>query len=325
MRSPEILKQMAGFNKIINGNFDYWQRGNSFTAPVNSDYNVDRFVYVKGGTMVHTASRNTDVPTLSESKSLSAYSLNMACTTADTGGPSGKYCSIVYRVEGSVFKSLLGKTMTLSFWVKTNRPGIYCIAFLNGAVDRSYIAEYTVTATDTWEKITVTIAHDVTGTWNIDNSVGMKMWWSIKDTSYTAVKDTWVDGLAVATTNQTNCCSTTSDYFRMSQVMLHEGKEALDSYVWAGGGIVEELALCQRYYQKSTANYHDMAAGNGTMNVCIPLKVTMRSVPSISGLTGDYTGKSTGIIGKDYFTIGVNEMSAYAGVAGGWTADAELT
>ena len=54
-------------NKIINGNFDIWQRGTSFAAVASSDYVADRFTYTEVGAMVHTVSIDTDVPTFAQS------------------------------------------------------------------------------------------------------------------------------------------------------------------------------------------------------------------------------------------------------------------
>ena len=40
----------AGKNKIINGNFNIWQRGTTFSSPANEAYTADRFNITYDGT-----------------------------------------------------------------------------------------------------------------------------------------------------------------------------------------------------------------------------------------------------------------------------------
>ncbi len=158
-------------NKLINGSLDYWQRNTSFAAVANSTYTADRWTYLKSGTMVHTVSRSSDVP----SSAFGQYSLLADCTTAQASIGAGNYVTIEQRIEGNVLRSFKGKKLVLVFWVKSTKTGIFCMSFRNSATNRSLIKEYTVSASNTWEKKTIRFEHDPTGAWLYDTGVGMRV------------------------------------------------------------------------------------------------------------------------------------------------------
>jgi len=93
---------VAGKNFIINGGFDNWQRGTSFTT--SGAYTADRWAEVNGANSI-TYTRSTDVPS-----SLGfQYSMSRAGTGANT----------VQRVEAANAAPLAGQTATLSFYYKS--------------------------------------------------------------------------------------------------------------------------------------------------------------------------------------------------------------
>jgi len=52
----------AGKNKIINSDFDVWQRGTSFTNPANLTYTADRIgIYFDGSGATRTVSQQANV------------------------------------------------------------------------------------------------------------------------------------------------------------------------------------------------------------------------------------------------------------------------
>jgi hypothetical protein len=239
-------------NFIINGNMDFAQRGTSFAAIVDSAYSLDRFQYIKTGAMVHTISQDTDVPTLAESGIRSSSSLRMNLTTPDTSIAVGDYCAIRQKVEGFNFASLAQKPFTLSFWVKAALAGVYTVSFVNSAGDRSYVAEYTINAANTWEKKSVTVAASPSaGTWNYTNGIGLQIFWTLAGGStFQTTPNAWQTGSFFSTANQVNGVNTGATDFRIAQVMLNSGNEA-SPFSLAGETIGGELTLCQRYYEKS--------------------------------------------------------------------------
>ena len=68
-------------------------------------------------------------------------------------------------------------TCTLSFYVRANITGTYCIALINdGTNNRQFVTEYTINSANTWERKTITIPGDTGGTWN---SNGLRIAWSL--------------------------------------------------------------------------------------------------------------------------------------------------
>lgn len=241
-------------NWIINGNFDFWQRGTSFSSVADNTYTVDRFLYSKTGAAVHTLSRESSIlPTLAESGFKSSYALKVDCTTADASIAASDYVALSTRLEGFSWAQLINKTVTLSFWVYATKTGTYSVSFANNGLDRTYIAEYTVSAANTWEKKTITATLNPSGgTENYTNGVGLRIRWVLLSGSgyTTSTIGSWVTGDKRASTNQVNACDSASNDFYLAQVMLNIGAVAAP-FSRAGGTIGEELALCQRYYEKS--------------------------------------------------------------------------
>lgn len=242
---------VAGDNHIVNGDMDIWQRGISFAAPSFTQVAADQFTYVKVGAMLHTVSRSTDVPTLVQSGHQSNYSLLMDVTTPDTSIAAGDFTILINKLEGYDYANLVGKTVTLSFWVKAYTTGTYCLSLRCGSTDASYIAEYTINDSLTWEKkeITITLSESV-GTWDHINGSGLEVTWAIAcGSTYHAVADTWVGTNSLATSNQVNgVADATNDVFHLAQVKLEIGSVATPFFKKSHA---LELEKCQRYYEKS--------------------------------------------------------------------------
>jgi hypothetical protein len=289
-KSNIIAPNTPGKNAIINPNFDIWQRGTSFVAVANDDYLTDRFRYTKIGAMVHTVTQDSDVPTQSESGFKSNYSMKVDCTTIDASIAAGDLCSIDQRIEGHNYKQFEGNIGTLSFWVKATKTGIYCVSFRNSGEDRSYVVEYTVNSSDTWEKKTITLDFDYSGgTWLYTNGIGLRVSWCLAaGTTYHGTADTWNSANNYATSNQVNACDNTSNNFFLSQVQFELGDTATDFEQRDFG---QERIQCKRYYQHYSGDEDAAGVGLGTMvwyngstigSVTLLFPVEMRAVPSLS-------------------------------------------
>jgi hypothetical protein len=247
---PIVGNLTAQKNVIINGDFNIWQRGTSFAPMVQYEVGADRWRYQKAsGTAVHTISRDTDVPTVAESGHLSNYSMKIDCTTADASIATSDQYRMLYVVEGYDFAPLAQKALTLSFWHKHTKTGVYCVSFTNNGSDRCYITEYTQSVTDTWEKATLNFdASPSGGTWDYTTSKGITIDFSIAmGTDYHATADTWNSSNDFATSNQVNACDSTSNNFMLAQVQLELGSTASDFEI---RDHTTELAMCKRYYEK---------------------------------------------------------------------------
>ena len=278
---PIVGNLTAQKNIIINGDFDIWQRGTSFAAAANGTRIADRWRYLKSGAMVHTISRDTDVPTVAESGHLSNYSLKVDCTTIDSSIAAGDYSYIEQRVEGYNFKYLAQKAMKLSFWHKHTKTGTYCVGYLNSAGDRSYVTEYTQSVTDTWEKAEMDItASPSGGTWDYTNGIGLKVYFSIATGStFHGTADTWESAEDYGSSNQVNACDNAANNFMLSQVQLEAGSVATDFEV---KNHADEFARCQRYYHVQGSSLTGFVQNSTSIDVGATYPVEMRTTPTIT-------------------------------------------
>jgi hypothetical protein len=239
--------QLANFrNRIINGDMRISQRGTSFPALVSSGYAVDRWRIFRQGDAVATLSRETDSPTGFSN------SLRATITTADTSIASTDIYIMQQIIEGYNVADLVGQTFTLSFWVKSALTGTHCVSFSNASVDRTYLAEYSISVANTWEYKTVTVTGGIpsSGGWNFTNGNGLDIRWALMSGSafQTAATNSWITGNFVATANQVNVTGATSRIFAIAGVQLEVGSVAT---TFERRPVGTELALCQRYYHNS--------------------------------------------------------------------------
>lgn len=303
-------------NKIINGSLDYWQRNITFTSIVNDQYFADRFHYIKSGTMVHNISRSTDVP----STAFGIYSMLVDCTTAQASILAGSYAGVLQHIEGNMLRSFKGKKMVLNFWVKATQTGTYCVALRNGTSTKTYVMEYIINTTNTWEKKTLRFTHDTSGTWSYDNEKGLTVVWTIAcGSTFQTTANTWVNGNFLATNNQVNGVSSTDNNFQLSDICLvedNEGQTRNPEFTLAGRDIFEELQLCQRYYE-TRFHFSVIIATISSRKESIPFFVPKRATPAIAGM---------GAYGSEQITLNNFVANGIAQQLGAitWTADAEL-
>lgn len=353
----EATLEMARYeNWIINGAFNLWQRGTSYTSPGDGVCLPDRFKHYHFNDGAVTISRNTDVPGSSLLPGVQ-YSYYVDVTTADTSIGASQYEAFQYHIEGYDAYQLYGRTCTLSFWVKSNKTGIYSILCRNNGNDRSYIAEYTIYQPDTWEKKTITILINYSGgTNNWTNGKGLVVGWALAcgSTFSTSSLGVWLSTNMISSTNQVNLMASTSNYFQITGVQLNIGSTAAP---FISRPMQQELALAQRYYEKSyllgdppgtitqvSAAYQPYVGGLASAvyygGATVFYKVSKRTIPtfhSYSHTTGTidkitdqfntidvtptyYCGGETGIL----VTGTVNAACVGIAFCYHWTADAEL-
>ena len=252
--------QIPRKNAIINGDMMVWQRGTSFAASADGAFHADRWSHIAATDAVVTVSRSTNVPTDAQGEGRFAASLQVDVTTADASIGSGQAHAIRYKVEGYDIRSFVGQVCTLSFWVAATKPGIYCINLLCAGADRSYVKEYTINSANTWEKKTITFTLDASsGTWDFTNGVGLQIRWTLAAGSNYRVATDGVWGTALyATANQVNGLDSTDNNFYLTGIQLEKGSVATP---FEFRSFASELALCERYYQKS----YYMADGPGAV------------------------------------------------------------
>lgn len=345
--TPRLDNIESQRNLIINGNFDFWQRGTSFAAVASGSLSADRFKYGKAGTVVHTISRSTDVPTLAQSGFLSQYSLLATVTTAQTSFTTNQSVSPLYKMEGFDYATIHGKTARIQFWVKNSIAGVYGLSLQNGVGDRSYVASYTVNAANTWEKKAIDVSLDTIGSWSIDSNTGLYIQFILAagPSVQTSNLNVWQAGNFIAPTNQANGVATNGATFQIAQVQIVAGTfNSLSNLTFnrCGRNIQDELTMCQRYFEKSypidgplgSTNQlgaqfaGSVANASATMPVSVLYKVTKRAPAStvlynaVSGAANSVTYALQGALETAATpTLGVAGDSSFSFYISGATTD----
>jgi len=252
----------AGKNKIINGDFRIWQRGISFSNV--SGYAADRWQFSWGGTSTSNITREDlpigSIPGGNESLYFARY------TRTTTVGDD----YLLQRVED--VRTLLGKTVTFSFWAKANVATtisqVYgATSYGSGGSAGSGFGNFSgIAIGTTWDR------YSFTGT--VESGVGK----TIGANSFTEL--VFKFGTAMG-----------NIVVDIWGVQLEVGS-TVTNFTTATGTIQGELAACQRYFQtilnssEAVNNFENFGIGlvwatNRVLyNRIIP--VTMRVAPSIS-------------------------------------------
>lgn len=320
-------------NKIINGNFDFWQRGTGTVLMTANDqfFLADRYKTrsVNNTTLQTNVARSTDVP-----NPQSSYSLRLEVNTIEATLPSNGFYDIDYKVEGYDIAKLHGKKATLSFYVKSSKTGKYYINFTNSANDRRLTASYTIDAASIWEKKTIIIdTIDLTiGTWDKTSGVGLDILWCLGyGTNFidTITEGVWTSDSVKVGSDQTKLHETAAATFQISQVMLNEG-EVAGEFSRAGRTIAEELGLCERYYEIGQHYFAGQCLALSGSQQSSTFRVTKRVVPTMaftSQLASAFQGNANGVaMGVDSCRSGQTKNGASGNGAwqNSYTADAEL-
>lgn len=308
-------------NKIINGKMDIAQRGTSFAAIASGAYSLDRWLVSYSTTSVATVTQQSDVPSSNEFQS----SLRFAVTTADSSIAAGDFAFIEQRIEGYNVRDLIGRTFTLSFWVRSSKTGTHCVSLRNSAADRSYISEYTINAANTWEFKTIAVSGGLitAGAWNWTNGSGIGVAFALAaGTTFQTTAGAWQTGNFLATANQVNCLDTIGNIFAITGVQLEVGSTATPFEHRPYG---MELALCQRYTRGAPTNYAWPGQMYSTTGAAVfSTGVPMRGTPTLSTTSGFLLANGAGsnsVTGLSVLSNGVDgTVGLNVTVASGLTA-----
>jgi hypothetical protein len=265
------------------------------------------------------------------------YSLKATTTTADASVDASDYNVVLQRIEGTSVSDLnygtsAAKTTTLSFHVKSSLTGTFGGSFRNNGGDRSYPFTYTISSANTWEKKTITIAGDTTGTWLNTTGMGLQVNFGLGvGTTYTGTAGAWVGAGNFSADSSVNVISTLNATWQVTGVQLEVGDTATE---FEHRPYTTELQLCQRYYQQPIDSGLDFFAGymvNGYYGPgCFSTwYCEMRSTPTVGVTLGSLS--LVGTVSVNYFDKKRFKLNPSANGTGSgfWylaklTADAEL-
>jgi hypothetical protein len=235
----------AGKNKIINGDFNTWQRGTSFSAISTSQYTSDRWLFQNNGTGTATISRQNFTPGAAP---IAGYEYPYFYQMATNSVGTSTVFDAVQRIEDVT--TFAGQTVTLSFFAKADSTRtvdpFFGQNFGSGGSSGVNTFGTSITLTTSWARYSQTFTIPSISGKTIGTSSFLTM--------------------ALRTT------PATSAVISIFGVQLEAGSVATP-FQTATGTIQGELAACQRYYYRSTAavtNTH-FCAGFGLSSTSIRL------------------------------------------------------
>lgn len=278
---------------IINGNFDVWQRGTSFTTPSANSFTADRWQIsygVDGGTLPTTHTHAIGVPTPGDIFGSYFYH-KLTVDGAGSGFGAGAYYQMNQRIEkGTRFLCGASKTVTVSFWAKSDIAD----KKIGVSLTQSYgtggspttgesISGTNWTLTSTWTKYTHTFTTNTlvgkTFGSNADDFLQLEFW-HMWNTTY--------DATVGASTNED---FGGSGVISIAQVQLCAGSVALP---FQPKSYEDELRACQRYcwvFSPSSV-FSQVAAGNcnGTTTARTPIMMPteLRTKPTLTATASEW-------------------------------------
>lgn len=297
-------------NKIVNGDFNIFQRATSATTAGHNTYTTaDRW----------KTQLSTDGAFTTEQESLSLAdqvttgsqkAWEIKCTSADTSIGAGQYALISQDIEAQYLQDLFygtssAKDITVSFWCKSNLTATFSLFLIKMDSTAYYIpVEFTTSSADTWEKKIITITPTqgstslITGSAaviNNDNGNGLQVGIALSGGSnLQGTNNTWSTSANYTTSNQANFLSSTSNNFYLTSFQLEVGSDATEFEVLPHD---IQFQRCERYFQviarvadDTSSDLHYIATGamyqaDQVIGVA-HFQTAMRAAPTITISTG---------------------------------------
>jgi len=285
-------------NLIINGAMQVAQR---VATNVHNDSAVDRYSLIKNN--LDTADFSTKHQVITDNPPFSD-ALEIKCTTADTSIAANELIRIRMRLEANTLQGLQygtssARTSKLCFWVKSNLTDTFSVGLTTqDGTSQNVGFTYTIAQANTWQKVTLTVPANTSGTINNDNGNGMMLVWGLTVGSQFrgTANTTWGTNTDARnlTGHTANIASSTDNNFYLTGVQWELGDVATE---FEHRSLAEELSLCQRYYAQTYSygettrtfnqSYNGMIYFIGTGNYGMaPLNavfpVEMRAAPTVT-------------------------------------------
>jgi hypothetical protein len=254
-------------NKVINGDFQIFQRATAATTAAQNTYNTaDRWKAQVSNDGAFTTEQET-LSLADQATTGSATAFEIKCTSTDSSIAAGQYALISQDIEAQYLQDLLygtssAKDITVSFWCKSNLTGTFSLFLIKMDSTAYYIpTEFSLSSADTWEKKTITITPTqgstsfITGSAaiiNNDNGHGIQLGIALAaGSNLQGTNNTWSTSANYTTSNQVNFLSSTDNNFYLTNVQLEIGSDATD---FEKLPFDVQFQRCQRYLQCITHN-----------------------------------------------------------------------
>ena len=297
-------------NLIINGASQIWQRGTSVDTISSGGFLCDRWRLGHSGTDGNVdVDQDTSVPT---GKGFS-FSQKISMDASESSLDAGDQVNVAQKIEAQNLQSLnfgtsSAKSLVVSFYVKSSVAATYSVEWLTqDGTQRMIGRTYTINSANTWEYKTLTIPGDPSATINNDNGVGLEIRWWLDAGSTFAGGTFATDWENKTNANRVNATTgwlvSTSPTWHITGVQLEVGEVATP---FEHRSFADDLALCQRYYQKSYspgvspgatsgsgigASIMYRAYGTSQLRFSGQFKQSFRDVPTVTAYS-PYSGNS---------------------------------
>jgi len=324
--------QYTGFkNRLINGGMTIDQRnaGASITPSTNGTMSLDRW---KCGLNTGLAPSKYSVQQSSTAPAGFNNSVLITSTSAYTV-QADDYSTFTQAIEGFNFADFgfgtaNAQPLTISFQIRSSLTGTFAGFIQNNNADRSYPFTFTISAANTWESKTVTIAGDISGTWvGATNSTGLLFGFNLgTGSNRQGTANTWGAGNYRTVSGAVNLIATNGATMYITGVQLEKGSTAT-SFDYRPYGT--ELQLCQRYYEVFFTYQYGMlavaqVAGTGSGYSVFPCRVQKRATPTftITGTAPYPLTSGGGLAGAATYAL---DQGSYDVQRIGFTASSGLT
>tara|TARA_A100001391_G_scaffold184088_1_gene151699 strand:+ start:24 stop:1178 length:1155 start_codon:yes stop_codon:yes gene_type:complete len=239
-------------NLVHNGAMYVDQRNEgAAVTPANATitFGPDRWFMYKNTAATFTIEQDTEAPAGFK------YSLKVTNTGTDSSISATDRALIIHRLEGQdVYHLGLGTsgavTVTLSFYVRSSITGTHGGAIRNhDSNQRNFPFTYTISSANTWERKSITLTLDTSGTWPSDNTLGLQIQFGLGvGTDFSGTADAWADGDKNSATGATTAMlSTSSATWYVTGIQLELGSIATP---FEHLSVHQYQHQCLRYYYR---------------------------------------------------------------------------
>jgi hypothetical protein len=313
----EIPSYIAGKNFVINGGFDFWQRGTSFAglgAATSSTYTADRW---NSG-----AAANITISRVSAITEGLQYGLRIQ---RNSGTSTGGDAFICHTIESSNATLLAGKTVTLSFNVRTGAnfsgAAAYCVPRFGTGTDEGSALGYN----GQW-----------TGHNQLVHTVSPNTTMTNYTKTFTVPSGTKEIMLLMGVQSFAATSAGANDWLEFEKIQLEIGSVATP-FSRAGGDIQGELTKCQRYFETGIGYYNaytnlgnnypvaPMVGTNFNTQKRVAPSIGLGSNTAVTGYTnaGNTYNINVNSFAQNFLSL-ANGSFAFVSIFQPWTASSEL-
>jgi hypothetical protein len=334
-------------NLLINGRLNYWQRGTSaslnLTTATNGTARVaDRFAGFANrvtNNQNYTWSQQADVPAAIETGSVLPFSIRCTANLNHAFTGEDRVNGLFQIIEGSLVSSIAqNQKLHVSFWFKSNIAipvaAIRVALSTNGAsIANSYVTTFSYTTANAWQKVSFVI--DLPGV-NFHTGAGAAIALNLLDIAgstsvlQTSSLNTWLSADKTTTPTATNWAATSGNWVQFAGLSITTNEVA--NVPLAARNTLEELRLCQRYYEVSSGRNISRTNASPSWSLTYPeavyltFKTTKRATPLVTVQTdaNSHTMTATPTVDGIQYAAPQNGVGTFYVYVLGFTADAEL-